>query len=122
MTAKKVDYITPHGAQKLAGDQFPRLKHGFLAVGTLEGRAYRVGYVVPQGYYVEWDIADLENPAKTNPPTVKIYNRVIKIYASKAGMKHNCDPECRAHGHNYVHEFAEKACIYGLPDGSFLVK
>lgn len=53
---------------------------------------------------------------------IKIYNRVIKIYASKAGMPHQCDAECKKHGHNYVHHFKEKACIYGLPDGSLLVK
>jgi hypothetical protein len=59
---------------------------------------------------------------KHNPSMTKIYNRVVKIYASKAGMPHNCDAECKKHGHNYVHHFKQKACIYGLPDGSLLVK
>ena len=65
-------------------------------------------------------------PFKNNPPaTVKIYNRILEIKASKAGMRHNCDSECRRAGHNYVHKFPLKyknGCIYGLSDGSLLVK
>lgn len=57
-----------------------------------------------------------------NPRHRKIYQRIHKIYASKAGMPHKCDDECRRHGHQYVHAFKESACIYGLPDGSLLVK
>jgi hypothetical protein len=53
---------------------------------------------------------------------IKIYERCIEIKASKAGLKHHCDEKCRRAGHNYKHGFAKKACIYGLPDGSLLIR
>lgn len=65
---------------------------------------------------------DYEGEMSNPRGMTKIYNRVIKIYASKAGMPHNCDAECKRHGHDYVHTFKKKACIYGLPDGSILIK
>lgn len=52
---------------------------------------------------------------------VKIYNRVIQIFASKEGMPHNCDAACKSHQHLYQHKFTKKACIYGLPDGTLLI-
>lgn len=65
------------------------------------------------------------NPAAMlmNPPArlTKIYNRVIEMKASKAGMPHQCDPKCRAAGHRYVHRFSSKACVWGLPDGRILI-
>jgi len=132
--SKTVDYITPMAARRLAGPiMFPKLRLGYMALGSQRGRSYQVGYVVPKGYYVQWDVSgdDLENPKRrragsgrpaANPPMTKIYERVIKIYASKAGMKHNCDDTCKKHGHNYVHAFKKRAAIYGLPDGSILIK
>jgi hypothetical protein len=61
---------------------------------------------------------------KRNPGNrpVKIYGSIHMIAASKAGMKHKCSPECRRAGHRYQHVFKNNACIYGLPDGSILVK
>lgn len=221
-----VDIIKPAAAKKLAGHQFPRLKDGFMAVGTYQGRSFRVGYALPQGYYVEWDIVDfggepetfeekhypmrrlhlesdyslsermaaaqsggglkprLVNPKRkhvwegykgrladfevpsqgkihlkqlpgesremyerrkaewirrsqedrphtefeiteelSNPRgATKIYQKVLKIYASKAGMKHHCDEACKRAGHRYVHSFKKSACIYGLADGSILIR
>lgn len=60
--------------------------------------------------------------AMLNPPMKKIYNRVLQVFASKAGMPHHCDAKCRAAGHRYQHKFSSKACVYGLPDGSILIK
>jgi hypothetical protein len=60
-----------------------------------------------------------------NPYTgrlVKIYNHVDAIFASKAGMDHKCDSACKKSGHRYQHKFKEKACIYGLSDGTLLIK
>jgi hypothetical protein len=61
-------------------------------------------------------------PFRPNPQMVKIYERCIEIKASKAGLKHPCDAACKRAGHNYKHGFAKKACIYGLPDGSLLIR
>jgi len=58
---------------------------------------------------------------KENPRGTKIYERVISIRASKAGMPHQCDEECRRHGHRYEHKFRHKAAIYGMPDGSLRI-
>jgi hypothetical protein len=57
-----------------------------------------------------------------NPPARKIYNRVIQIFASKEGMPHQCDDKCKRAHHRYQHKFSSKACIYGLSDGSILIK
>lgn len=63
------------------------------------------------------------HPCPQNPRRiVKIYSSVDDIYASKAGMAHKCDAECKRHGHRYHHAFSKKACVYGLPDGSILIK
>jgi len=98
--------------------------------------------MVPSGELVDykernWRLRPVKNPclglhfheggeiakrAIANPRRVKIYSSVIKIYASKAGMPHNCDAECKRHGHRYVHKFKSGAAIYGLPDGSIMIK
>lgn len=57
-----------------------------------------------------------------NPGVTKIYNSIIEIKASKAGMRHKCDAKCKRALHRYVHKFKNNACIYGLPDGSILIK
>lgn len=59
---------------------------------------------------------------KINPPAVKIYSCVEDIYASKADMPHACDAKCRRAKHRYHHKFSKKACVYGLSDGSILIK
>lgn len=61
-------------------------------------------------------------PFKRNPPVTKIYQRCIQIFASKAGMQHHCDAACKRAGHRYQHKFKKSACIYGLADGSLLIK
>lgn len=59
---------------------------------------------------------------KNNPDMVKIYQKCIEIRATKAGMHHHCDDKCKAAGHRYKHPFVKSACIYGLPDGSLLIR
>jgi hypothetical protein len=66
------------------------------------------------------------NPAmkkhRKNPSEyVVIYGRVTAIEATKT-QKHNCDDECKAYGHRYRHDFKTGPIMYGLPDGSILIK
>jgi len=62
-------------------------------------------------------------PAQSNPRMTKIYQHVISIRASKEGMPHKCDKVCAAHHHLYEHKFEnENACVFGLSDGSILIK
>jgi len=58
--------------------------------------------------------------AKQNPG-VLIYGEVQTIYAKKT-QKHQCDADCKAHGHRYYHKFSSKPKMYGLPDGTLLIK
>ena len=59
---------------------------------------------------------------KRNPgQATKIYGKVLRIEAQKTG-KHHCDAECKRCGHRYYHDFRVKASMYGLPDGSILIK
>jgi len=61
--------------------------------------------------------------AQANPRMTKIYQHVISIRASKEGMPHKCDKVCAAHHHLYEHKFEnENACVFGLSDGSILIK
>lgn len=53
---------------------------------------------------------------------VRIYGRVLKIEAQKTGAHRNCDAECKRCQHKYVHDFRPGAVMYGLPDGSILIK
>lgn len=87
-------------------------------------------------YWVVWDDGDytvvrkqeihrllagpkgkLPNPGKR----VLIYGQVDRIYATKK-QNHICDEECKRNGHRYFHDFKSKPKMYGLPDGSLLIK
>lgn len=59
--------------------------------------------------------------AKSNPHGVLIYGQVDTIYAKKT-QNHICDDDCKAHGHRYYHKFSSKPKMYGLPDGTLLIK
>ncbi len=60
--------------------------------------------------------------AKANPEKpVLIYGNVRRIEAVKT-QDHICDAECKAVGHRYYHNFSSKPKMYGLPDGSLLIK
>lgn len=59
--------------------------------------------------------------AKSNPQGVLIYGQVDTIYAKKT-QNHVCDDDCKAHGHRYYHKFSSKPKMYGLPDGTLLIK
>jgi hypothetical protein len=57
----------------------------------------------------------------SNPKGVKIYGRVIRVEAQKT-QKHICDAACKKASHCYYHEFQPGAAIYGMPDGSLVIK
>jgi len=59
--------------------------------------------------------------SQCNPRGVLIYGNVQRIYATKT-QPHICDDDCKAHEHRYYHEFTTKPKMYGLPDGSILIK
>lgn len=60
--------------------------------------------------------------AKSNPDKpVLIYGNVRRIEAVKS-QDHVCDAECKSVGHRYFHNFTSKPKMYGLPDGSLLIK
>lgn len=59
--------------------------------------------------------------AITNPRGVKIYGKLIRIEAQKTQL-HICDAECKAINHRYYHTFKPGSSVYGMPDGSLLIK
>lgn len=56
-----------------------------------------------------------------NPPLTRIYGKVLRVEAQKTG-KHVCDSGCKKAGHRYFHVFKVSPSMYGLPDGSLLIK
>lgn len=59
---------------------------------------------------------------KKNPTSaVVIYGKVLRIEAQKT-QKHRCDDECAKFKHRYYHDFKKGPIMYGLPDGSLLIK
>lgn len=60
--------------------------------------------------------------AKANPgKPVLIYGKVLRIEAIKT-QNHICDAECKKFNHRYFHDFSSAPKMYGLPDGSILIR
>jgi hypothetical protein len=60
--------------------------------------------------------------AQPNPKKpVLIYGQVERIFAKKT-QNHVCDDDCKSHEHRYFHDFKSKPKMYGLPNGSILIK
>jgi hypothetical protein len=58
---------------------------------------------------------------RSNPRLTKIYEKVLRIEAQK-GPGHKCDAACKRAGHRYFHVFTTKPKMYGLPDGTILIR
>lgn len=68
----------------------------------------------------------VKNPRaiRLNPPVpgaVLIYDRVIAVKASKAGMKHICDSKCKEARHVYKHVGIGRTAVWGVPGKKALI-
>jgi len=89
------------------------------------------GPFFPTGYHADmlddivgtlmYEVKRHNKKGSKNPKATLIYGTVNRIIATKT-QKHICDAECKRHGHRYYHDFASKPQMYGLPDGSLLIK
>lgn len=113
--SKTVSAKTAYQAAELSGVKIQTVLPGKF-------RGQYLGYFSGDQPPVEVQLLDMPAAGMENPPRTKIYNRIVKVYASKAGMPHKCDAECKRHKHLYVHEFKKKASIYGLKNGSLIVE
>lgn len=87
------------------------------------GAAYYSGRVDAADDIVrKYRAAKKRNPAQDNPKRVKIYERILSIEASKAGMPHKCDAACKRAKHRYRHVFKFPSRIFGLPSGKILIE
>lgn len=64
----------------------------------------------------------LAKAARPNPgrSRVMIGTGVLKILYTKKGMPHDCDPECKAAEHEYVHTFDYMFPLWGVGNGERL--
>jgi len=92
----------------------------FRSVVTPRGRVLRLAFPPGRRRRGSGQLQAILYPR--NPRPTKIYHDIIEIKASKAGMVHKCDELCRRAGHRYVHEFKPGSAVYGLADGSILIK
>lgn len=100
----------------------PICKKNTLHDANISGRALQCQVCKHDNYEVlQGRIVPLRRE-QGNPPATKIYSHCIEIRASKAGMPHKCDAACKRSNHLYKHEFKKRCCIFGLPDGSLLIK
>lgn len=73
--------------------------------------------------YADWKKpGGIRGPKKNcNPRGVVVYHRLLKIEARK-GPGHRCDHACRRANHSYFHDFSAGAVVYGMPDGSLVIR
>jgi len=98
LTRRKAQRILQEG--KVRGRKLSEKQRGFFG-------ARASGYPVPK--------------ARTNPRGVLIYGQLLDMTAKKTGP-HRCDAACKRVNHVYRHTFTSKPSVYGMPDGSLVVR